>query len=326
MIGAFLLIVSALCGIAFGYAAQRGSICAVLGVAEWIEKRSGRHLLAFLRCSVWVLAVAAPLVWIDSDAHLASLHRPSIAAFVGGVLFGVGASINGGCAYGTINRLGAGEISFVVTLIGMVAGFWLAIWAGVMAAASLGPSPIETPSLLSVTLVGAAMMFCVRELRIMHKGRTGDPGWSPERAVALMGLSGGVLHVLHGGWAYMAGLQDLAAGLSASLPFLLLIMTIVGAAIAAGKGHRFHLRLDAKSMPVRFVGGVVMGLGGAWIPGGNDALVMHDAPALSPHVLIAYPALIVGVAIGLLVSRSVASWMPRRALRSIVSWKTSGRE
>lgn len=329
MIGVFVLIVSALCGVAFGYAAQRGSICAVAGVEQWIEQRSVRQMLAFLRCSLWVCAVAAPLVWINSDARLAPLLPPSLAALAGGILFGLGATINGGCAYGTINRLGAGEVSFFATLIGMLAGFWLAARVTIMPPSPNGSSPLETPSILSVLIVAVAMLFCAREIRLIRRRGAETSAWSPERAAALMGLSGGILHALHGSWAYVVALQEVAFldwSRIMLLPVILLGATITGAAIAAGASHRFHLRTDAAHIPVRFAGGTVMGIGGAWVPGGNDALIMHAAPALSPHTLVAYPALIVGVAVGLRASRLVRSRTPRCSLRSILSWKISGRE
>ena len=115
-----------------------------MGVEEWIERRSARHMLAYLRCSVWVVAVAVPLVWLDPDAHLAPNLAPSLAALFGGLLFGIGATVNGGCAYGTINGLGAGDLSFSTTLLGMVAGFWLATSADLMSTVPLGRSRVET--------------------------------------------------------------------------------------------------------------------------------------------------------------------------------------
>lgn len=47
----------------------------------------------------------------------------------------------------------------------------------------------------------------------------------------------------------------------------------------------------------------MMGFGAALIPGGNGVLVLHAFPALSPHAVPAYIALILGVGASLLVSR-----------------------
>jgi hypothetical protein len=211
----------------------------------------------------------------------------------------------------------------------MVAGFWLATSADLMSTVPLGRSRVETLFPLAFLLTALAVLICLRELRTMFDRRSEGRVWSPERAVALMGIAGGVLHALHGSWAYTVAIQGAAeTGLAGvpRLPLLILAASIVGAVIAAGAKHRFRLRLGARHIPARLGGGVIMGVGGAWVPGGNDALILHAAPALSPHALVAYPALVLGVAAGLLVSRWLRSWTPRRSLRSIVSWKTSGRE
>jgi hypothetical protein len=50
-------------------------------------------------------------------------------------------------------------------------------------------------------------------------------------------------------------------------------------------------------------GGVLMGVGVALTPGGNDVLVLHTIPSGSPHALPAYAALLVGTAAGLLAIR-----------------------
>jgi hypothetical protein len=51
-------------------------------------------------------------------------------------------------------------------------------------------------------------------------------------------------------------------------------------------------------------GGLLMGLGVALTPGGNDALVLYGIPALSPHALPAFLALLLGTALGLLAMRA----------------------
>ena len=40
-----------------------------------------------------------------------------------------------------------------------------------------------------------------------------------------------------------------------------------------------------------FSGGILMGLGVALTPGGNDALVLYGVPSLSPHALPAFLAM-----------------------------------
>ena len=53
------------------------------------------------------------------------------------------------------------------------------------------------------------------------------------------------------------------------------------------------------------VGGLLMGLGAAMVPGGNDVLVLHSIPGLSPHAAPAYGAMIAGIAAVLIMMRLI---------------------
>ena len=330
--------VSALCGIGFGYAAQRGSLCAVRGVEEWIERRSARQLIAFLQCSLWVALATVPLVWLTAGAHLAAALPPTLTALAGGLLFGAGAALNGGCSFGTIIRLGAGDASYLATLGGMASGIALSLHhgAGSMRPAPIGASLLEAPSRLGLLLLVIAGGLLAWQARRGWPAMADPYRWPPERAATVMGLTGGLLYAFHGSWAYTVaierGLGAMMTGGIASPELALIFATSVGgAAIGAWQQRVFRARLAARAMPSRFAAGLVMGIGASLIPGGNDALVLHGIPALSPHVLVAYPALVAGAA-GMIVAarsaslRSLASMTPARALRSIASWKMSGRE
>lgn len=59
-----------------------------------------------------------------------------------------------------------------------------------------------------------------------------------------------------------------------------------------------------------------MGLGGALIPGSNDELILRAIPALSPHALPAYIALLAGVACAL--------WLLRLLHRKTITITCSG--
>ncbi len=302
----FTLLLSMLCGVGFGYAAQRGSICAVRSVAELIDKGSGRQLAAAARCSLWVVAVAVPLVWLDPAAHLAPRHAASLAALLGGAVFGVGAALNGSCSFGTIIGLGAGDLSYLATLAGTALGFALQLSAGPIPPAALGPSLLQLPSHGGLLLIAAAWALCARELVLIGIRPRRRRRWSPERAAALMGMTGGVLYALNGSWAWTVSLQRSVAAMAdapAGEPRLLLIFAACVAGAAWGARRRLRLRLNLAAWPVRLAGGTVMGAGAAYVPGGNDALLLHGAPALSPHVLVAWPALLAGVAAALVTAR-----------------------
>lgn len=310
------LILSALCGVAFGYAAQRGSLCVVSGIEALIEGRSPRVFLSFLRCSVWVVAVTLPLAWAIGGDQLDLLAVPTWLTLAGGLLFGVGAAINGGCSFGTLIRLGGGDASFVATLAGLAFGFLIQRHAPAfdLAAATIGRSPLEEPGPVGVAVLLVALAFCAREA-LLDRRRTPDRArWAPERAAFMMGVAGGVLYALNGAWAYTIaierGLATMSAGGIPNLDLALIFLACVaGAGVAARRHGRLQLRLNVADIPKRLLGGTVMGVAAALIPGGNDVLVLHALPALSPHAPLAYLALVLGAAAAL----SMSARLRRRA-------------
>ena len=50
---------------------------------------------------------------------------------------------------------------------------------------------------------------------------------------------------------------------------------------------------------------MVMGLGAALVLGGNDVLILHAMPSLSPHAVPAYGAMIAGIAAVFIMMRLV---------------------
>lgn len=304
-----VLFFSALCGIAFGYAAQRGSLCVISGIETLLEGRSPRVFLSFLRCSVWVIAVTLPLAWAIDGNQLDGLALPIAQTLAGGLLFGVGAAINGGCSFGTLIRLGAGDVSFLATLAGL--GFGILIdmrTSGWNAARTLvGPSPLEQPGVIGVAVLLAAVAICARELFHDRRRARHPLLWPPERAALLMGAAGGILYALNGSWAYTVaierGLSEMAQEGIPNLDLALIFFAcVLGAGLAARTQGTFAFRLRLRDVAKRLLGGTIMGIAATMIPGGNDVLILHALPALSPHAPVAYIALVAGAATALALS------------------------
>jgi hypothetical protein len=117
-----------------------------------------------------------------------------------------------------------------------------------------------------------------------------------------MGVSNAVLYALHGNWAYTAtltrGVQQAmgAAVRPAPIVWLLFLFLIAGVAFSAWQRRSFHLRWRPTMDWIRHpVGGTLMGFGAAMVPGGNDVLLLHGIPTLSPHAVPAYLAMLLGI-------------------------------
>lgn len=303
MLPALILSLSALCGVAFGYAAQRGSLCVISGIEAIIEGRSPRVFLAFLRCSLWVLVLTLPIAWAIDGTQFASIAWPTFASMAGGLMFGAGAAINGGCSFGTIIRLGSGDLSFLGTLSGLAIGvlFQTRLPSLQASTSTIGPSPLEAPTAISVIILTGAMALCIGGwlARRLRGERWRD--WSPEQAALVMGAAGGVLYALHGSWAYTIAIERaLSTMRSGGIPdfelALIFFASLLGAGIAACGAGQYRLRLNLREVPGRLLGGTIMGMAAALVPGGNDALILHAIPALSPHAPFGYIAMVAGAA------------------------------
>ena len=104
-----------------GAAAHRGGLCTVRAVAEMLTTRRAHILWSFLKASLWTtsfLALAA------AAGHAAPLETRSFdeMAVAGGLLFGMGAAMNGACALSTFARLAEGHVAMAFAPLGWLAG------------------------------------------------------------------------------------------------------------------------------------------------------------------------------------------------------------
>src|SRR5215813_1957501 len=96
--GAFLIAFLAVG--AMGFANQRGSTCTVAAFEEIIFEGSYGRLIALFEASLWA---GAGFVLLDAASLLAKVpmnYAVGAATIAGGVLFGLGAVINGNCIFG----------------------------------------------------------------------------------------------------------------------------------------------------------------------------------------------------------------------------------
>lgn len=83
------------------------------------------------------------------------LGPPSVANLVGGLLFGIGMVLAGGCVVGTLYKMGSGSAVSIVAFIGLLAGSALyaefhPLWATLARATSLSEEAVTLPQLLGV--------------------------------------------------------------------------------------------------------------------------------------------------------------------------------
>jgi uncharacterized membrane protein YedE/YeeE len=318
-----ILVFAVLLAMILGFAAHRASICTVRTIAEIMSARTGYMLASVGKSVLWVWAVTMPIfLLMPALGTGVGGWSLTVLAMVGGFAFGVGAALNGGCAFSTMARLVDGEGKMLAT----VGGFAVGVFCFVMLVEwQWLPRPAPAPALIG-ELVGWAIVpafaflgWAVYEsVRLWRTRETGArftdlvlaPRYRLSTAALLIGFSGALLFLAFGAFGSTATFGLIIEGTLGTrgwppaVRWILLIAMLTG--MLASTVQRGSFRIDWRPRRVWLLnlsGGMLMGFGTALAPGGNDVLILYGIPTLSPHALPAYMALAIGVAAGLMIMR-----------------------
>ena len=118
-------------GVAFGVILQRSRLCFAGAFRDLIMGGDGRLLRAILVglavATVGMSFLMARFVPDPSFGTLppgAHIQTVSFATVVGGVVFGIGMVLAGGCVSGTLWRMGEGYLNSWVAMVGILGGLW----------------------------------------------------------------------------------------------------------------------------------------------------------------------------------------------------------
>ncbi len=220
---------------------------------------------------------------------------------VGTALFGVGAAINGACAFGTVARLGNGRFEYLLTAIGAFAAIRMMMATGWTGTPSTAPPHGEGATFLTIFVLLAAVMI----LRWSRRRRMLRSFAILGMLMAVIGATGAVLGHLHQPWPWMSALGVLpnvepivAAGL----------VSVIAGAVANGLAERrFKLSRPSLSGIVgRLGGGALMGTGVSLVPGGNDALILQGIPNGDVRVILGYLVMLAAIALTLTVTQGIS--------------------
>ncbi|MEH6358431.1 MAG: YeeE/YedE thiosulfate transporter family protein [Pseudomonadales bacterium] len=297
-----------------GYIAQRTGLCMIRGVTEL---RAGKPtlLLAMLSCGVlvWLFVPLAKLVNIDIPHVRYDLH---IIFALGGLIFGLGTSANGGCSVSTISRLARGDFHMLATVLGWVVGWswWLSLPLFKEAVSTL--SAVSVPIIVAEFVVWLAAAYWA----IKHSPASRRL-WISIMAV---GLLAGLMFLLQPNWSPSDLVQSFAsAALHDDVPawpernrYLVLLALLTGMVIAAWITRRFALqRVYLQRMLLHFAAGVAMGLGACMAMGGNDTQLLLALPAASPGAILAIAGMLTGIYIGVVLRQPLARFRQYLGIR-----------
>jgi hypothetical protein len=329
------LIIACILAAILGFAAHRASICTVRAVAEFTYSGTGYMFASIVKSALWVFAVTLPVFLIlPQTATGLTGWQLTFTAMFGGLLFGIGAGVNGACAYATMARMIDGEIGMLLTVIGFAIG--VLIFVALISSGTIvrpAPAPSHLPDAMGVAPYIVAVLSVLGLYEAIRLWRRRPPGatlrslvcaraYTLSTAALLMGLAGGLIFLLFGSAGYTTTFQQVIEAHAGTRPmppygrWIVLGAVLVG--MFASTWQRGSFRIDWRPRLSWFrniFGGILMGLGCALLPGGNDALILYGIPGLSPHAIPAYAALLLGIFVALITLRAIFSVEMRVACR-----------
>ena len=293
-----LLILVGVAGI-IGYLAQRTGLCMVRGV---MNLRQGRPMmiLAMLLCGICVWAIVpfanaweveVPLLRYDWHYYFG----------LGGLLFGLGAGINGGCGISTLSKLAHGEMPMAATVLGWIIGWGL--WASLVSG-DVHAIRLEETSLMTISI--EVLVLAVATIWALMHSPQGRKLWL---GIMAIGFLSGLLFMLQPYWPPSSLLQSLT---NASFHdgtndwpsydrYLVMFALLTGMLMAAGISRDFVWQPSTVlRLLFHLLAGVIMGLGAAMAMGGNDTQLLLGLPGFSPAGILTVIFMIPGIYLGTL--------------------------
>jgi uncharacterized membrane protein YedE/YeeE len=179
-------------GLVFGAVVQRTHFCTMGAIADLALFGDGRRMRA------WLLAIAVALLGSQTLASIglidlsSSFYRTSdilwLGALIGGLMFGFGMTLTGGCASRNLVRLGAGNLKSLIVLLVMGITAYMTM-NGLFALARLrlerfggiestdqGIAPMiglggATAQVLAVVIASALAAFCFKDRKFRASGK-----------------------------------------------------------------------------------------------------------------------------------------------------------
>ncbi len=109
-------------GVAIGFVLERGQFCMASAFRDFFLFRH-THIL---RAVMLYLALLTPAFFLFHRAGLIETYpyvkEAGLFTVLGGMIFGIGMVLAGGCASGTLYKIGEGYVTSLVALIGMLLG------------------------------------------------------------------------------------------------------------------------------------------------------------------------------------------------------------
>ncbi|MGH2988815.1 MAG: YeeE/YedE thiosulfate transporter family protein [Solirubrobacterales bacterium] len=295
-------------GLAFGVLLTRGGICFNRGIRRAFLQGDAAILRVFaLIVAVELLAVpvlvAIGVAPVERSVDAGAPALLPVAQLAGGLVFGVGMALAGGCITGILWKTGAGSVATGIAIAGFAAGELLATGAGKDVLSELDdasrPSEGSVSQLSGLPYELVAPIVGVAGLALLLRGRR-DGVWLGAALGVVAALAWVAADVAD--YGYGLGFVGAADGTrdaiesGGELPFqlFLAIGVVAGGAVVA----RRALRLPGPARAAgALLGGVLMGVGANAAHGCNIGHGVTGLGLLSVGSLLAIAAMATGAVV-----------------------------
>ncbi|MDQ2091424.1 YeeE/YedE family protein [Marimonas arenosa] len=322
-------------GLLLGLAARLGRFCTMGAIEDLLYGGSS------LRMRMWVLAIGVAILgtsaltasgWlVPEQSFYLSIRWMPLASILGGLMFGYGMALSGNCGYGSIARLGGGDLrAFVIVLVmgvsayvvlsGPLAG--LRIWLFPQAEVTGRPPGIahalSASTGLTVGRIGlltgalviagalASRAFLAKPKMLfwgMVVGLAIVSGWAGTAWVAATGFD--AVPVVSHSFAAPVGETLLYAMTASARAPSFAVGSILGVGLGAFagsliKGHfRWEACEDPRELKRQIVGAAMMGAGAVIAMGCTVGQAISAFSVLSFSAPVTFAAIFAGAAVGL---------------------------
>lgn len=301
--------------LAFGFAVQRAGFCSAALISAVVLSRDTRGVMAILTAVLTAMlgfGVMQTLGWITVYPGRVSL----VPAATGGLLYGVGMVLAGGCVSGSLFKATEGRIPSILAVTGIVAGMTMGMsgWGHTVIAylAELGSSWTPSPNLVAtdsaayshtmtgLALIGLAVLSIVFRRHLLSFRFQGafrcDRGWPLFAAAMIIGVLGWAAFVTGPavGRHYPLGASQIPGALlgltvqgEVQLAGLLAWPFLLGSTLSAWmRGEIKRRSAPRETLALAFLGGVMVGFGGITARGCFIGQVLSGWPLLATQGLI----------------------------------------
>jgi Sulphur transport len=286
-----VFILAIVCAALMGFSIQRGATCTVAAVGEIVHDGTAKRSIALAEAALWVAGGLLIARVAGLTPGLPSGYLTTGWTILGAVFLGIGAWVNGACVFGSIARFGSGDWAYALTPLGFFAGAASValLFPGAMPLKHAGiPSP---PNWLAFAF---AVFAFWRLLGVARKIQTAPAKaahvWAPHEATILIGITFVIMAIGVGPWSYTDLLNRLAQGMNDHISWRMILFgaLLTGATLGGWTAGKLTSRVpDAMILARCLGGGMLMGWGGALIPGSNDGLILIGLPLLMPYAWVA---------------------------------------